>query len=90
MYIPAVVGAGAPVVGEPAAAVVVLLAMVVMGEGVVLPLQTWIRPIESSSAFLQAENLLRQVDLEALIISNVALALQDNALVSSTSLAAAA
>ena len=90
MYIPAVVGAGAPVVGEPAAAVVVLLAMVVMGEGVVLPLHTWIKPIESSSAFLQAENLLRQVDLEALIISNVAFALQDNALVSSTSLAAAA
>ena len=90
MYIPAVVGAGAPVVGEPAAAVVVLLAMVVMGDGVVLPLQTWIKPIESSSAFLQAENLLRQVDLEALIISNVAFALQDNALVSSTSLAAAA
>ena len=37
-------------------------------EGVVLPLQTWIRPTDASSAFLHSENLDKQVFFKAVML----------------------
>ena len=37
-------------------------------EGVVLPLQTWIRPTDASSAFLHSENFDKQVFFKAVML----------------------
>ena len=37
-------------------------------EGVVLPLQTWIRPTDASSAFLHSENLDKQVFFKSIML----------------------
>ena len=63
-----------PAVGAAVGAAVA--ATVVGGVGVVPPLQEWIRPMEASSAFLQAEKLPRQRSFDAFMASKLALALQ--------------